>query len=186
MLDSSSRVLDPARVSGCMHHGIFSCDPHAPLAGVAAIMARPGVRAVAVYERDGAPHGIVSDRNIVGAVGRAGAFLASWNPPSARSFQEPRLWLIGSSTATSGSTKRWQSTEPWCVNCARSPTSRPCIGRNRCRRWMPSVGSSRTRHLEPIGVRVGSRDGCAFEIRNGWKGHANAERRTKVRESPTS
>jgi hypothetical protein len=36
-------------------------------------MARCGVRAVAIYGRDGGPHGTVSDLDTVGAVGSAGA-----------------------------------------------------------------------------------------------------------------
>jgi CBS domain-containing protein len=72
VLDSSSHVLDRARVRDCMHHGIFNCDPDVPLAEAAAIMAARDVRAVAVRGRDGT-HGIDSDVDIVGAVGPAGA-----------------------------------------------------------------------------------------------------------------
>jgi hypothetical protein len=61
------------------------------------------------------------------------------------------LWLIGSSTAASGSAKKWQSTEPWCPSCADSPTSRGCIGRSRragCR-LDAAPGSVRGRLLCP-------------------------------------
>ena len=180
MLDSSSHVLDRARVRDCMHHGIFGCDPDVPLAdggddhGGARRSRRRCLRAWNLHGigSDGtssAPSAVqalsrLSAKDVAAAeatarfvrqqqlpyerigtlaerapgVPRGRLHLASWNAPSATSFQEPRLWLIGSSTAASHSAKKWQSTEPWRANCARSPTSRRCIGRSRCRRWMPS------------------------------------------------
>lgn len=48
VLDSSSHVLERARVRDCMHHGIFDCDPDVPLAEAGTIMAARDVRAVAV------------------------------------------------------------------------------------------------------------------------------------------
>jgi CBS domain-containing protein len=70
MTNSNNRVSDlvHVRVSDCMHHGILSCPPDAPLAQVAAIIAGRGVHAVVVTDdHRGRPVGVVSDLDVVAA-----------------------------------------------------------------------------------------------------------------------
>jgi CBS domain-containing protein len=58
--------LDHVRVRDCMHRGIFTCPPDAPLGEVAAIMAKHRIHAVVVAAHGGArPLGIVSDKDIL-------------------------------------------------------------------------------------------------------------------------
>ncbi len=57
------------RVHDCMHAGILSCASDAPLAEVAAIMAKHRVHAVAVNNGNGGrPIGVVSDLDVVAAL----------------------------------------------------------------------------------------------------------------------
>ena len=60
--------LDHIRVSDCMHHGILSCGPDAPLGEVARTMAKNRVHAVAVTNGESSrPVAVVSDRDVVSA-----------------------------------------------------------------------------------------------------------------------
>jgi len=68
---SKGRALENVRVRDCMHQGILSCAGDAPLAEVAAIMAKYRVHAVAIANRSGGrPTGVVSDVDIVAAAAR--------------------------------------------------------------------------------------------------------------------
>jgi CBS domain-containing protein len=67
MLDMKPLDLDRVRVGDCMHHGIIACDPTAPLAEVASIMATNRVHAVAVHHGVYRPHGIISDLDVIAA-----------------------------------------------------------------------------------------------------------------------
>jgi CBS domain-containing protein len=61
--------LDHIRVRDAMHHGILSCAADAPLAEVAAMMAKHHVHAVAINAAGNAqPAGIVSDLDAVAAM----------------------------------------------------------------------------------------------------------------------
>jgi CBS domain-containing protein len=57
-------------VRDCMHRGILSCSPDAPLSEVAGVMAKHGVHAVAITTEHGGrrPAGFVSDLDVVAAV----------------------------------------------------------------------------------------------------------------------
>lgn len=60
--------LAHVRVGDCMHHGILSCAPDAPLGEVAGMMAKHRIHAVAVTERRGdRPLGIASDLDVIAA-----------------------------------------------------------------------------------------------------------------------
>jgi CBS domain-containing protein len=60
--------LPRVRVSDCMHAGILSCAPDAPLAEVAGIMSEHRVHAVAVIDHAGGrPVGVVSALDVVAA-----------------------------------------------------------------------------------------------------------------------
>jgi CBS domain-containing protein len=60
--------LEHVRVRDCMHNGIVTCPPDAPLGEVAALMARHRIHAVVVAAPGSArPLGIVSDSDIVSA-----------------------------------------------------------------------------------------------------------------------
>jgi CBS domain-containing protein len=60
--------LDHIRVQDVMHQGILSCSGEAPLGEVAGIMAKHGIHAVAVTNREGSrPIGVVSDLDVVAA-----------------------------------------------------------------------------------------------------------------------
>jgi CBS domain-containing protein len=64
----ASPQLAHLRVGDCMHHGILSCAPDAPLSEVAGMMAKHRIHAVAVTERPGLrPLGIASDLDVVAA-----------------------------------------------------------------------------------------------------------------------
>jgi CBS domain-containing protein len=70
MINQQNRAaeLPRVRVSDCMHAGILSCAPDAPLAEVASIMCEHRVHAVAVVDRDGGrPVAVVSDLDVVAA-----------------------------------------------------------------------------------------------------------------------
>jgi CBS domain-containing protein len=69
--------LDRVRVGDCMHHGIIACDPAAPLAEVASIMATHRVHAVAVHNGVYRPHGIISDLDVIAAAAAGDAPSAS-------------------------------------------------------------------------------------------------------------
>jgi CBS domain-containing protein len=70
--------LPRVRVSDCMHAGILSCAPDAPLAEVAGIMSEHRVHAVAVIDHAGGrPVGVVSALDVVAAA-------ASGTAPTAR------------------------------------------------------------------------------------------------------
>jgi CBS domain-containing protein len=73
MLDSTSPDLDRVRVGDCMHHGIFACDPAAPLAEVATIMATHRVHAIAVQDERSRPCGIISDLDVIAATAAGAA-----------------------------------------------------------------------------------------------------------------
>lgn len=61
-------TLEHVRVRDCMHSGILTCPPDAPLARVARTMATHRVHAVVVAAHGGArPLGIVSDLDVVSA-----------------------------------------------------------------------------------------------------------------------
>jgi CBS domain-containing protein len=56
------------RVGDCMHPGILSCAPDAPLGEVAGMMAKHRIHAVAITERSGGrPLSIASDLDVVAA-----------------------------------------------------------------------------------------------------------------------
>jgi CBS domain-containing protein len=79
MINERNRAtgLPRVRVSDCMHAGILSCAPDAPLAEVAGIMSEHRVHAVAVIDHAGGrPVGVVSDLDVVAAA-------ASGTEPSA-------------------------------------------------------------------------------------------------------
>jgi CBS domain-containing protein len=62
-------ALDHIRVHDAMHQGIFGCGPEAPLAEVAAIMAKHRVHAVAVTDGERSrPAAVVSDLDVVTAI----------------------------------------------------------------------------------------------------------------------
>ncbi len=70
MINQQNRAaeLPRVRVSDCMHAGILSCAPDAPLAEVASIMSEHRVHAVAVVDREGGkPVAVVSDLDVVAA-----------------------------------------------------------------------------------------------------------------------
>ncbi len=70
--------LEHVRVSDCMHRGIVSCPPDAPLAEVAALMVKHRIHAVAVTNgNDSRPAGVISDLDIVAAA-------ATGDAPTAR------------------------------------------------------------------------------------------------------
>ncbi len=73
MLHSSSPDLERIRVGDCMHSGIVACDPQAPLAEVAALMARHRVHAVALSGDRSRPQAIVSALDVIAATDAAGA-----------------------------------------------------------------------------------------------------------------
>jgi CBS domain-containing protein len=60
-----------------MHHGIFGCDPEAPLAEVATIMANHRVHAIAVHADGSRPRGIISDLDVIAAVASANELCAA-------------------------------------------------------------------------------------------------------------
>jgi CBS domain-containing protein len=68
-------ALDHIRVADVMHPGIFSCPPDTPLRTVARMMATYKIHCVAVFtdpedgDIDGRLWGIVSDLDLVGALG---------------------------------------------------------------------------------------------------------------------
>ncbi len=62
-------ALAHIRVSDCMHHGVLTCPPDAPLRDVAAIMATHRIHAVVVSSGQAErPEGVVSDLDVVAAI----------------------------------------------------------------------------------------------------------------------
>ena len=73
---STSHKLDRVRIGDCIHHGIFACDPDAPISEVAAIMATHRVHALIINDVNGRPAEIVSDTDVVAAAATSDAFSA--------------------------------------------------------------------------------------------------------------
>ena len=73
---STSHKLDRVRIGDCIHHGIFACDPDAPISEVAGIMATHRVHALIINDVNGRPAEIVSDTDVVAAAATSDGFNA--------------------------------------------------------------------------------------------------------------
>ncbi len=76
VLKPDSRPLDQIRISDCMHHGIFGCDPETSLPEVAAIMSAHRVHALLVHGDGNRQAQIVSDSDVIAGAACADAFCA--------------------------------------------------------------------------------------------------------------
>jgi CBS domain-containing protein len=66
---SSNAILEHVRAGDCMHHGILSASADAPLAEIAAVMAKHRVHAVAITRgASSRPAGVISDLDVVAAL----------------------------------------------------------------------------------------------------------------------
>lgn len=69
MFGTTTYHLDAIRISDVMHAGIIDCDSHTSIEDVAARMSRLGVHSLAIRDRAGDVPAIVSDLDVVAAIG---------------------------------------------------------------------------------------------------------------------
>jgi CBS domain-containing protein len=69
MLSSSSQALDRVRIGDCMRPTILSCAPETPVTDVAALMSERRVHAIVVRADGQRPSAIVSDIDVMLAIG---------------------------------------------------------------------------------------------------------------------
>jgi CBS domain-containing protein len=69
MFATTTYLLDAIRIADVMHPGIIDCDSHTPIEDVAERMSRLGVHSLAIRDEDGDAPVIVSDLDVVSAIG---------------------------------------------------------------------------------------------------------------------